>query len=135
MSGFVKQLWVRDSGAWKQPTAVWAGQNDGSWKFIHQMYVTADGMQKLFLDQYYGDPNTPLSILAAAVNREPHKTYWGYLIGGRKLGDINNSGTVTPFDASLMSNYQYGIAITAAQEQWIEEQILPYIAQFPVPIA
>jgi hypothetical protein len=129
----VKRLWVRDAGVWKQPVAVWCGQNDGTWKFIHQMYVTADGTPKLFLDQYEGDPNVPVSILRAAVNIEPHKTYWGYLIGGRKLGDINNSGTITPFDASLMDQYQRGIALTAPQEAWIEEQILPYIIQNPIP--
>jgi len=130
---FVTNIWVWNSGAWVKPIAAYVARSDGTYRRMTEMYIISDGTPKLVMDQY--DANVPASILAAAVKLQPHRAYWEYMIGGRMLGDINNTGTITSADANEFNKYQSGIAVTTPIQDWIEQQVIPYILANPVPTA
>ena len=67
-------------------------------------------------------------ILQAAVTAQPGRTLFGLTtVGGRALGDINNSGGVTSADALAYSKWADGTNVDVNQVAWIEGTLNPYM--------
>ncbi len=133
----MRELSVYDSGAWKKPGYAYV-YRDGSWVRATEIHMFRKGAWTSVWDQktlYVPDSATVLKILRASQGRQPDADYWrNTYINGRQLGDINNSGSVTSTDASLMTSYVLNpAAVTADQRQWIEVAIIPYATDYPPP--
>lgn len=77
--------------------------------------------------------NITNGILQAAVNAEPARTLFILTtVGGRPLGDINGTGTVTSADALAYLKWSIGANADVAQVAWIEETLNPYIIANPI---
>jgi hypothetical protein len=75
-------------------------------------------------------------ILQGAVNTDPGKTLFvTTTIGGRPLGDINNTGTVTSADSLAYLKWSQGVNTDPAQVAWIEGTLNPYIFANPITYA
>jgi hypothetical protein len=75
-------------------------------------------------------------ILEAAVSTQPGLALFGTTqVGGRSLGDINNTGTVTSADALAYSKWAQGVNYDTAQVAWIEGTLNPYIIANPTTYA
>jgi hypothetical protein len=69
------------------------------------------------------------AILRASVNLEPEKTRFEAIVSGsRKLGDLNNSGGVTPNDALQMLRYFAGVQTDQNIIDYIEGEFKDYLA-------
>ena len=86
----------------------------------------------------YADPyeidyvSVSQAILQGAVNQDPGKTLFVTTqVGGRSLGDINNTGTVTSADALAYLKWSQGVNTDPAQIAWIENTVNPYILAHP----
>lgn len=76
------------------------------------------------------------AILNASVSQEPGNTLFKLTtVGGRPLGDINNSSTVTSADATAYNRWAAGTNTDAAQIAWIEGTLNPYMFANPVAYA
>jgi hypothetical protein len=76
------------------------------------------------------------AILQAAVNAEPGLTLFkNTTIGGRPLGDIDNSGTVTSFDSLQYGKWDANTLTDAAYLSWINDTMNPYILSNPTTYA
>ena len=71
----------------------------------------------------------PTALLTAAVNTNPEKTLFkDTLIGGRPLGDINNSGTVTSADSLAYTRFNNQFWLnTDAENEYIRTVLNPYM--------
>ena len=70
------------------------------------------------------------ALIQAAVGREPGRAlFWDVTIGGRKLGDINNTGDVISADALSYLKWSVGEPITDQERNWIEYVINPYMEE------
>ena len=68
------------------------------------------------------------AILRAILNIEPELSRFNVIISGsRKLGDINNSGTLTANDALQLEQYFAGVEIDQASKDYIEGPFKTYI--------
>jgi hypothetical protein len=68
------------------------------------------------------------AISRAASNLEPELSRFNVIISGsRKLGDINNSGTITNNDALQLEQYFAGVEIDQAFKDYIEGPFKTYI--------
>lgn len=135
----MRELSVYDGGAWKTPgyAYVYRGLLDG-WVRVNEIHIFRNNEFTKVWDQgtlYVPSSATVLKILRASQSRQPDADYWrNTYINGRRLGDINNSGSVTSTDASLMSSYVIDPAlVTSDQRQWIEVAIIPYATDYPPP--
>ena len=73
-----------------------------------------------------------LAILQAAVNVDPGKSLFkDVTVGGRALGDINNTGVITSADALQYTKWAAGVSIPAGEVDWIENTLNPYILANP----
>jgi hypothetical protein len=72
-------------------------------------------------------------ILGAVVNRQPQVSqFTTTTVGGRSLGDINNSGTVTSSDPLAYRRWIDGSSLlTESERAWIEDVLNPYILANP----
>lgn len=71
----------------------------------------------------------PTALLTASININPEKTLFkDTLIGGRALGDINNSGTVSSTDslAYIRFNNEFWLS-TDAENEYIRTVLNPYM--------
>lgn len=76
------------------------------------------------------------AILDASVSQEPGNTLFKLTtVGGRPLGDINNSGTVTSADSFAYNRWAAGTMTDAAQIAWVEGTLNPYMFANPVTYA
>ncbi len=129
-------LWVYDSGAWVEPRAVYAANSVGVWKAIRQIYLFRDNAwQEVFDQEFVPTTETAVSVLRAAVNIEPHKTYWNQTVDGRKLGDLNNTGNLSSSDSLEMQKYvsgAYDLMATGAKA-WVEDVVIPFATVDPPP--
>jgi len=75
----------------------------------------------------------PNAILSAAVNIEPEKTLFkDALIGGRALGDINDSGTVTSADTAAYDRFIGAPWLNAStSNDYIRDVLNPYMIANP----
>jgi hypothetical protein len=132
----VRELSVYDSGAWKTPGYAYV-YRDGNWVRATEIHMFRNGAWTSVWDQqtlYVPSSATTLSMLKATQGVQPNSTYWNTLINGRRLGDINNSGSVTSADVNIMLFYAINPAsVTADQRQWIEVAIIPYATDYPPP--
>jgi hypothetical protein len=72
-------------------------------------------------------------ILQAAVTQQPGRTLFGLTtVGGRPLGDINNTGTVTSADTLAYFKWAEGTNANTEQVVWITETLNPYVLANPV---
>lgn len=71
----------------------------------------------------------PTALLTASVNTNPEKTLFkDTLIGGRPLGDINNSGTVTSADSLAYTRFNNQFWLnTDAENEYIRTVLNPYM--------
>lgn len=71
----------------------------------------------------------PTALLTASINTNPEKTLFkDTLIGGRALGDINNSGTVTSTDSLAYTRFNNQFWInTDAENEYIRTVLNPYM--------
>lgn len=68
------------------------------------------------------------ALLQAATNNQPGRAlFWDVTIGGRKLGDINNTGDVISADALSYLKWSVGEPITDQERNWIEYVLNPYM--------
>lgn len=134
----MRELSVYDGGVWKTPgyAYVYRGLLDG-WVRVNEIHIFRNNAFTKIWDQgtlYVPSSATVLGILKASQGRQPDADYWrNTLINGRRLGDINNGGSVTSTDATIMQNYVLGISIPADQERWIKVAIIPYATDYPPP--
>ena len=71
-------------------------------------------------------------ILQASLSVEPGNTLFKLTtVGGRALGDINNSGTVTSADSTAYNLWAAGSNTDSAQVAWIEGTLNPYMFANP----
>jgi len=76
------------------------------------------------------------ALSQAAVNSEPGLTLFkNTTIGGRPLGDINNSGTVSSFDTLQYSKWRDGSLTDTDYLNWINNTMHPYMLSNPVTYA
>jgi hypothetical protein len=72
------------------------------------------------------------ALLQASVDIEPAKTLFKTTtVGGRPLGDINNSGTLSPLDALYYGQWDAGTNTDPGQISWITGTLNPYILANP----
>ena len=72
------------------------------------------------------------ALSQAAVNSEPGLTLFkNTTIGGRPLGDINNSGTVSSFDTLQYSKWRDGSLTDTDYLNWINNTMHPYMLSNP----
>jgi hypothetical protein len=129
-------LWVYDSGAWVEPRAVYAANSAGVWKAIRQIYLYRDNAwQEVFDQEFVPTTETAVSVLRAAVNIEPHKTYWNQTVDGRKLGDLSGNGVIQSQDALEMSKYVAGnfAGMVPGAQAWVESTVIPFATVDPPP--
>jgi hypothetical protein len=130
-------LWVYDSGAWVEPRAVYAASSAGVWKSIRQIYLFRDNAwQKVFDQEFFPSPDTAVSVLRAAVNIEPYKTYWEQIAdGGRMLGDLTNDGDITSADSLQMLKYAVGdfSGMAPGAKAWVDDVVIPFATVDPPP--
>lgn len=138
----MRNFWVYDSGAWVKPSTVFAGNNinerpavGSAYRHVSKAYIAVDGEWVQVLDQFVDFSTAALSLLGASVGKPVEVAYWNVLIGGRKLGDLNNDGLITSGDALNMTRYsnrQYG-SMSAGSRAWVEQYVIPYITENPLP--
>ena len=72
------------------------------------------------------------ALSQASVNSEPGLTLFkNTTIGGRPLGDINNSGTVSSFDTLQYSKWRDGSLTDTDYLNWINNTMHPYMLSNP----
>lgn len=138
----MRNLWVYDGGAWIKPSTVFAGNAINEqpaigrqYRHVWKAYIAVDGQWVQVLDQFIDFQTAQLSLLNASVGKPAEAAYWGVLIGGRKLGDLNNDGSITSGDALNMLRYafrQYG-TMSAGSRAWVEQYVIPYLTDNPLP--
>lgn len=70
----------------------------------------------------------PLALLEAGVSIQPAKALFrDTLIGSRPLGDINDSGTVSPADSQAYNRWIGNITQTASNVTYIQTVLNPYM--------
>lgn len=135
----MRNLWVYDSGSWKQVIVAYVYKESVNiWKQVYDAHVYRHPSYEKVLDNedfYVPSTATVLSLIKAANGIPPQSTYWNTLTGsGQKLGDINGSGSITSADSTIMLNYVSNPAsVTYAQRYWIEFEIIPYATGTPPP--
>jgi hypothetical protein len=76
------------------------------------------------------------AILQAAVNAQPGLALFGTTqVGGRSLGDINNTSTITSADSLAYTKWAAGVNTDPNQVAWIENTLNPYMLANPVTYA
>lgn len=87
-------------------------------------------------------PITPINwlavatgILQAAVGVEPGNTLFNELYGARKLGDIDNNGSVALADALTVLNYVAGNVISNAARQYMDGPMSSILRLYPAKYA
>lgn len=138
----MRNLWVYDSGAWVKPSTVFAGNNINErpavgqqYRHVWQAYIAVDGQWVQVLEQFVDFRTASSSLLAAAVGRVVETEYWSVLIGGRMLGDLDNTGSITSNDSFNMLKYAnrtYGTMSPGARA-WVEQYVIPYVSDNPLP--
>ena len=122
-------LWVYDSGAWVEPRALYAANSTGGYRAVRQIHLYRDNAwQEVFDQEFVPTTDTAVSVLRAAVNIEPHKAYWNQLVDGRKLGDLNNTGTISSSDSLDMLRYVAGAfsSMAPGSKDWVEQVVIPF---------
>jgi hypothetical protein len=76
-----------------------------------------------------------LGILRSSVGLEPENTLFNELYGTRRLGDINNSGSVTLSDVDTVVNYITGNAIPNSSRQYMEGAMSSILRLYPAKYA
>ena len=75
-------------------------------------------------------------LAQASVSTEPGNTLFKLTtVGGRALGDINNSGSITSADTAAYNGWAAGTNTNAAQVAWITGTLNPYMFANPVTYA
>lgn len=138
----MRNFWVYDSGAWVKPSTVFAGNNINErpavgqqYRHVWKAYIAVDGEWVQVLDQFVDFATAATSLLNASVGKATEAAFWNVLIGGRKLGDLNNDGLITSGDSLNMlrySNGSYGLMSSGARA-WVEQYVIPYISDNPLP--
>lgn len=130
-------LLVYDGGAWKNPIVIHVGDPAGglSWRFVSSVYLFRNNTWQKVFEMFIPTSATATSVLSAAVNIEPHKTYWNQLVGGRKLGDLSGNGVVQTQDALEMNKYVAGnfAGMVAGAQAWVEGTVIPFATVDPPP--
>lgn len=134
----MRQLSVYSGGAWKSVIVAYVYDvNSNYWKQLNELYVMRNGSWEKVQDTadlFVPSSATVLSLLRAAVGFPTQSAYWNTLISGRRLGDINNTGSVTSDDATIMLNYVADPStVTALEREWVEREIIPYATSSPPP--
>jgi hypothetical protein len=116
---------VKDGGTWRTATAVYV-KDGGVWRTVTAVYVIP----------VFNVADVSAGILQAATNTNPGKTLFkDVTVGGRMLGDITNSGTITSADALAYTTWADGVNADASQVAWIEGTLNPYMLANPVAYA
>lgn len=71
------------------------------------------------------------ALVAAAVGQEPQKSQFDVLVDGRKLGDIEQDGTVNVFDALDYLLYSESLLMDQDKIDYIENVMKPYMLANP----
>lgn len=116
-------LWVGSGGAYVKPSIAytWNGTN---WRRVKKLYVS-NGASYDLVAEYPDYAKVAQGITDAVANIEPHKTIFNELISGRRLGDIDNSGSVTALDALRATQFNSYALAAGAQKTYIEDVITP----------
>lgn len=76
-----------------------------------------------------------LGILQASVGLPPGSAIFNEFYGTRRLGDIDNSGTVTLSDSTTVLNYVAGKAISNASREYMEGAMSSILRLYPAKYA
>lgn len=119
-------IYVKDnSGVQRTVTAVYV-KDGGVWRTVTGVYA---------IPRINGS-DVSAAILEAATNVNPGKALFkDVTIGGRMLGDINNSGNVTSADALDYLKWVDGVQTDATKVAYIEGTLNPYMFANPVAYA
>jgi hypothetical protein len=113
-----------DGTDWKVPIAISAFKSDGTWGTVKRISIFRNGAWE---GLSYTLTSTDVSSLSkAAVGLPAYVAFWSVLINGRKVGDIDNDGTLS-VDFSWLSQYIAGTLSNQSRIDWIEQQIIPYL--------
>ena len=112
-----------DSGATQRWLRSWralpTGQNSLKRTAQHALQLDCEtGAVKLF--QLINWTAVSSAILQASVGIEPGNTLMNRLFGTRKLGDVNNNGSVDLQDSTTILNYVAGNTIPEPAKQYLE---------------
>lgn len=137
---------VYSGGAWKDVIVAYTyDEPSASWKEVQNIHVYRNAQWERVHDKadLYVITFATVNSLGKAVLTDPqfnfvNAAYWGTLIGGRALGNIDNNffpPEIDGADVSILGNYVlYGPAsIGAAEREWIEREIIPYATSNPPP--
>ena len=136
---------VYSGGAWKDVIVAYTyDEPSASWKEVQNIHVYRNAQWERVHDKadLYRITNATANSLLKAVSGPlfnfVNAAYWGTLIGGRALGNIDNSffpPEIDGTDVAILGDYVlYGPAsIGAAEREWIEREIIPYATSNPPP--
>ena len=117
-------LYCFDGTSWKVPVAIFAYKADGTWETVKKISIFRNNQWEGLT---YTLTSSDVSSLAkAAVGLTAYVNFWSVLINGRKVGDIDNDGTLIS-DFSWLNQYIAGTLTNQSRIDWIEQQIIPYL--------
>jgi hypothetical protein len=116
-------LWVSNGSSYVKPNIAYAW-NGTSWRRVQKLYVS-NGQTYELVAQYPSYSKIAQGITDAVANIEPHKTIFNELISGRRLGDIDNSGSVTALDALRATQFNSYALAAGAAKTYIEDVMTP----------
>lgn len=135
----MREISVYTSGAYQTPGYLHAySEATSTYRRVTTVHIYRNAVWEEVWNQgtlYVPNSATVLSILKAPTVAA-NNAYWNTLMtGGRRLGDINNSGSVSSTDSNLMLFYVVGStgSLTTDQINWIETVIIPYATDYPPP--
>lgn len=129
-----KEIWTYSGGVWKKPLNLFVQDATGQQRLLQEMYVYRDGAWDLLVD-FPGPPivtssrwsSASLSLLKASLGISPQYEYWNAVVNGRRVGDIDNNGTIQSADGNLMLTYSLSpSSLTQSQRDWIESVVTLY---------
>lgn len=119
----VDNLWVSNGSSYVKPNIAYAW-NGTNWRRVRKLYVS-NGVSYDLAAEYPDFAKVAQGITDAAANVEPHKTIFNQLINGRRLGDIDNDGSVSALDALRATQFNSYALAAGAQKTYIEDVITP----------
>lgn len=114
-------LWVGSGGSWVKPNIAYT-YNGTSWRRVKKLYVS-NGTTYDLVAEYPDWAKVASGITSAAAGTAPHAAIFNEEINGRKLGDIDNNGTVNSIDALRATQFNSYALAAGAQKTYIEDVI------------
>ena len=116
-----QQKWLR---SWR---ALPTGQNNLKRTAHHTLQLDCETGVGLVNEIAVDWEQVSIGILQAVVGFEPGTTIFNELFSGRKLGDVDNTGTVELIDSIIVLKYNANISINAAELNYIENTLQPIL--------